>query len=537
MSTHAIIVTSLLTALASVAVAGPGEVVQTIDSPTTHPAGLATDGTRLFVADWREATIMAIDPAGEAPVSAWPAPTLRPHGMTFGEGLLWVSDDHTGGIYALDLDTGIVERTIQAPDDQATGLAWAGDSLFVLAGAHIYRVTTDDGTILACFEKPSRGSRCLAYDGDYLWVSDRLADEIYAVDPETGTVLGILNAPGPYAAGVAWHDDHLWNVDFQTDTIAKLQVRGETMYTLFDERIARAEYVWELANYGPGAVLDLTQAVAIPPELPSQRLLAEPRFKGPSRETRLDRWGQRCVVFNWDRVGAGQKAAVTMAVDARISAIRYLVLPDLVGSLDDIPEEISAAYTADDSRYRIDTPYMQALVEQIVGDEENPYWIARRIFDYVIDHLEYQMIGGWDVPEVVLKRGSGSCSEYTFAYVALCRAAGIPARYQGSLVVRGDDASIDEAFHRWAQVYLPGYGWIPVDANKGDKPSPADQTRGFGELANRFLITTQGGGGSELLHWGYNGHATYRTEGYANIAEDHMALFAPLDVDEAEPEQ
>ena len=43
------------------------------------------------------------------------------------------------------------------------------------------------------------------------------------------------------------------------------------------------------------------------------------------------------------------------------------------------------------------------------------------------------------------------------------------------IVVRGDDASIDEAFHRWAQIYLPHYGWVPVDANRGDKPSPADQ--------------------------------------------------------------
>ena len=103
------------------------------------------------------------------------------------------------------------------------------------------------------------------------------------------------------------------------------------------------------------------------------------------------------------------------------------------------------------------------LAKKIVGDEKNPYWIARKVYNYLTEHLEYEMVGGWDIPEVVLKRGSGSCSEYTFSFVALCRAAGLPARYQGSVVVRGDDASIDEAFHRWAQVYLPIYGWVPVD--------------------------------------------------------------------------
>jgi hypothetical protein len=136
----------------------------------------------------------------------------------------------------------------------------------------------------------------------------------------------------------------------------------------------------------------------------------------------------------------------------------------------------------------------------------------------------------------VLKRGRGSCSEYTYTFVALCRAAGLPARYQGSIVVRGDDASIDEAFHRWAQIYLPNYGWVPVDANRGDAESPADQARGFGELSNRFLITTQGGGDSEYLGYGYNSFAKYKTTGYCKIDEDNFGFWEPLGVPASQPQ-
>ena len=146
------------------------------------------------------------------------------------------------------------------------------------------------------------------------------------------------------------------------------------------------------------------------------------------------------------------------------------------------------------------------------------------------------MIGGWDVPEVVMKRGSGSCSEYTFSFIALCRAAGLPARYQGSIVVRGDDASVDEAFHRWAQVYLPNYGWVPVDANRGDARSPADQARGFGELSNRFLITTESGGDSEYLAWGYNSHATWKATGYCKVEEENLGFWEPLEESRGEPQ-
>ena len=75
---------------------------------------------------------------------------------------------------------------------------------------------------------------------------------------------------------------------------------------------------------------------------------------------------------------------------------------------------------------------------------------------------------------------------------------------------------------RIPKVYLPGYGWVPVDANRGDAESPADQARGFGRLSNRFLITTQGGGDSALLGWGYNSFARYQTTGFCKIEQDTL---------------
>ena len=46
----------------------------------------------------------------------------------------------------------------------------------------------------------------------------------------------------------------------------------------------------------------------------------------------------------------------------------------------------------------------------------------------------------------------------------MCRAAGLPARYVGAIMIRGDDASTDEVYHRWPEVYLPGYGVVLVAA-------------------------------------------------------------------------
>jgi len=518
-----------------VARAAPGEVRESIPCPCKYPAGLASDGDRLLVADWRTAEIFALRPHEEGTPARIAAPTLKPHGLAFGDGRLYVSDDHTGGIFDMNLDTGVVENTFKAPADQATGLAYHNAQLFVLAKEKIYTVMPEDGTILRYYDAPTPTVRCLAHDGTYLWASDRVKNELYMVHPETGKVLGIVDAPGPYAAGIAWHQGDLWNVDFQQRRIHRIAVQDEPMYRLSDARRARVEYLWALSNYGPGEVNELALHVAIPVELPNQKLLSELRFSSPPIARAQDRWDQPCARFDLGPVRPGQKASLTYDVDAEVSAIRYLIIPDRVGTLDDIPADIREKYTVDASRYRVASPYIQETAKRIVGDEGNAYWIARKIYDFVIDSLEYEMTGGWDVPEVVLKRGSGSCSEYTYSFVALCRAAGLPARYQGSIVVRGDDASIDEAFHRWAQVYLPGYGWVPVDANRGDQKVPAEQARGIGELANRFLITTQGGGDSEYLSWGYNSFSRYTTIGYCNVTEDQFGLWEPLEQSKSEP--
>ena len=515
--------------------ASPGDIRATFEAPCKYPSGLASRDGHLLVADWRSAKIYEVGQQDGTVERSWDAPTLKPAGLASSGNDLFVSDDHTGGVYVMNLDSGIVDRTFQAPDSAATGLAFADGLLFILAKDKIYKVMPDDGTILDYFAAPEPSCRSLTHDGKYLWVSDRIKNELYMVDPNKGKVISILAAPGPYPAGVAWSDGHLWNVDFQTRKIYKLAVHDEPMYRLVEPRRARVEYLWALNNYGPSSITDLTLNIAVPTDLPNQKLLRSVSFSTlPTRSAR-DRWDQPCALFELGSVPAGTKATLTYDVDVEVAGISYMIVPEATGTLDDIPEEIRKPYTADGSRYRTSSPYIQETVKKVVGDEKNPYWIARKIYDFVIERLEYQMAGGWDIPEVVLKRGTGSCSEYTYSFIALCRAAGIPARYQGSIVVRGDDASIDEAFHRWAQVYLPHYGWVPVDANRGDKPSPADQGRGFGELSNRFLITTHGGGDSEYLNWGYNSFAKYKATGYCKAEEDNLGFWHPLESSSARP--
>ena len=95
-------------------------------------------------------------------------------------------------------------------------------------------------------------------------------------------------------------------------------------------------------------------------------------------------------------------------------------------------------------------------------------------------------------------------------------------------MVRGDDASLDDVFHRWPEIYLPNYGWIPIDPQAGDKNSPRDRAMAIGHLPNRFLITTQGGGDSEYLGWYYNSYETFETDPQVEVNVESFGEWEPL---------
>ncbi len=521
----------LILTLAASVLATPGDTVRTIPAPYRCSQGLAFDGKQLWCVDRLSDQIYAVNPASGAITDSIPSPGYIPRGLAFDGKLLWIADAEEPRLFAINPATKVVERTIPCPVANPTGMAWDGKRLWIGGEGYdkIDLISADDGTTIVSIPSPTSHTNGMTFDGTYLWVSDRFADRIFMVTPQRGDVVLSLAAPGPHSWGLAWDGKNLWNVDYQTDRIYQLVLDDGVPYQRKNEKAQRVDFLHQVRNFGPDTVKTLDVYMAIPENSAGQDLQGKPEFDPPVTDVLTDKWGQKVAHFRFTNLGPDKFTNVRMTVAAKMYETRYFVFPDKVGKLADIPKDIRDKYLVDDTKFDIGSTTIRTAVQEAVGLETNPYWIARRIMQYCVDKLTYELSGGWNVAPAILERGTGSCSEYTFVYISMCRAAGLPARYAGAIVVRNDDASYDDVFHRWVEVYLPGYGWVPVDPSRGDSKWPSDVAGSVGYLNNGCLITTVGGGGSEYMEWGYNGNERWTSQGRCKVVVENIGEWTPLE--------
>ena len=117
-------------------------------------------------------------------------------------------------------------------------------------------------------------------------------------------------------------------------------------------------------------------------------------------------------------------------------------------------------------------PASARLAQELLAAERaaSAYAYLRAADALVHDILEYR-IGATTVhstEEEVLVGRSGVCQDFSHVLIALCRHAGLPARYVSGYLGNVPESS---ASHAWAEVFIPPYGWIGMDATAGTPAS------------------------------------------------------------------
>ncbi len=234
----------------------------------------------------------------------------------------------------------------------------------------------------------------------------------------------------------------------------------------------------------------------------------------PPQEILTDEFGRKIAHFYFPRIPAGRAAIARWTARISTAPVVFPVSGGPRPGKAAIPGRIRRLYLADGPYYGIRSPYIRKTAEKIRGDERDPARLVRKIVLYLETHLSYEMTGGWDDAATVLRRGTGSCSEYTYSFIALCRAMGIPARFVGATMCRRrDEPSFDWAHHRWAEAFLPGRGWVQADPLRRDCLGPRSFT-----ISSPRCVLGHGDGGKGPLGWRYT--STAKAQGRPDITEE-----------------
>ncbi|OGC78633.1 MAG: hypothetical protein A2Z27_00005, partial [candidate division Zixibacteria bacterium RBG_16_50_21] len=98
---------------------------------------------------------------------------------------------------------------------------------------------------------------------------------------------------------------------------------------------------------------------------------------------------------------------------------------------------------------------------------------AKAIYNYVSSTLDYDKSGiGWGRGDAVYacNARTGNCTDFHSLFIGMARAGGIPARFVMGFPLPQDKTEGEIAgYHCWAEFYLRGVGWIPVDASEASK--------------------------------------------------------------------
>jgi len=87
-------------------------------------------------------------------------------------------------------------------------------------------------------------------------------------------------------------------------------------------------------------------------------------------------------------------------------------------------------------------------------------WLNREVEQIIREEGDPQ------APGITLEAGRGSCRDLTVVFMEICRIQGIAARFVSGYQEGAEDQG-ERYLHAWAEVYLPGAGWMGFDPTLG----------------------------------------------------------------------
>jgi transglutaminase-like putative cysteine protease len=209
------------------------------------------------------------------------------------------------------------------------------------------------------------------------------------------------------------------------------------------------------------------------------------------------------------------RRSVTLSFVTDVYAVETSVKAQDIKTLGDSP--IRAVFLLPSALVPSDSSLIREKAAAITGREKNPYTKARMIYDWLIAQGGIQATALDGGVLEALEEGRADSYLASLLCCALARAAGVPAvPVSGVLVNRLQETSR----HYWAEFWIDGFGWIPLDPALGAGAAPGNfnlrPDHGayyFGSLDNQRIAFSRGE--ARLSRMDPRGRTAVRTREYS----------------------
>jgi hypothetical protein len=245
-------------------------------------------------------------------------------------------------------------------------------------------------------------------------------------------------------------------------------------------RSGELEYRFVVRDLPPNARA-VAAYVPVPPSN-SRQTLAGYRVEAdyPYRELLEGEYGNRYLRF--DLSGATQEVSIALVYRVK----RW------VATAAPAAGERPARFLAADRLVPVDGKIAEEA-RRVAGEVRDPLQRARRLYDHIVATVRYDKSGrGWGRgdAEYACDARAGNCTDFHSLFIGEARSLGIPARFiMGVPLPEEKSDGVIAGYHCWAEFFVAGVGWLPVDASEASKfPDKKDAL--FGRLdANRIEFT------------------------------------------------
>lgn len=137
-----------------------------------------------------------------------------------------------------------------------------------------------------------------------------------------------------------------------------------------------------------------------------------------------------------------------------------------INDLDEYPTALTA-FTAEKEPHIQFSETLKKLTDEVTKDAIGTKETVEAIYLYIVGNypwasaLEYSTIK--NIPEYAIQNKKGDCGQVALLLISMLRYKGIPAHWQSGWIMHPGEVNL----HDWAEYYIEGVGWIPIDVSFG----------------------------------------------------------------------